>query len=100
MLGIAEAAILIICASLPALGPLLRKAKDRYGSGSGSRVLTNQSAHNNARKDGAGSERKWSGHKGHRLEEQEQNKDSIALSSADNMSLFTPPKRDLHTQFA
>ncbi|KAL8382626.1 hypothetical protein RB595_006418 [Gaeumannomyces hyphopodioides] len=39
MLGLAEGSILIICASVPTLGPLYRKARgkftDRYGSGSG-----------------------------------------------------------------
>ncbi|KLU81780.1 hypothetical protein MAPG_00861 [Magnaporthiopsis poae ATCC 64411] len=39
MLGLAEGSILIVCASVPTLGPLYRKARgkftDRYGSGSG-----------------------------------------------------------------
>ena len=39
MLGLAEGSILIVCASIPTLGPLYRKARgkftDRYGSGSG-----------------------------------------------------------------
>lgn len=91
ILGVAEGAILIICASLPTLGPLFRQARDRYGNSSGSRGIANSSPAGHVIPDNE-VDGNWPEFKGNRFENAEQGKASLA-SSTDDIALVSFSKQ-------
>ncbi|KAB5585701.1 hypothetical protein GE09DRAFT_34086 [Coniochaeta sp. 2T2.1] len=67
ILGVAEGFVLMVCSSLPTLGPLFRAVKGRVGSSN----RTGQESHNHLETGGAAhgqpSSRNWDKFKGHKL---------------------------------
>lgn len=100
ILGVAEGAILLICASLPTLGPLVRRAKDKYGRGT-----DGSSGPSNLRTPGVGpshtgsGNQNWDSFKGMRLEHPEDGlssaggERSMHSESVDDIPLVASDKR-------
>ena len=90
ILGMSEGCILLVCASLPALGPLIHAARgklsDSYGSGQGSRNQLDDSSHSRSR----GMDSKWDNFKGHKLDDPEHS--SGARASIDAIPLVSASK--------
>lgn len=67
ILGVAEGAILLICASLPALGPLFRHARESLSSkGDSKNIQPSAKSHERA---GHAAHASWGTLKGHKLED-------------------------------
>ncbi|OAQ60667.1 hypothetical protein VFPPC_06781 [Pochonia chlamydosporia 170] len=89
ILGVAEGSILLICASLPTLGPLVRLVRDQFTTHRSSRQQSNKSE-GSSRVIGG----QWSGYKGQKLDDGEHtsiNDRSIngMLSSVDDIPLVS-----------
>lgn len=89
ILGVAEGSILLICASLPTLGPLVRLVRDQVTTHRSSRQQSNKSE-GSSRVIGG----QWSGYKGQKLDDGEHtsiNDRSIngMLSSVDDIPLVS-----------
>lgn len=97
ILGVAEGAILLICASLPALGPLFRHARQTLTSrGSNSMTAGHQRGsrtHESDRNGGSGS---WAKFKGHKLEDPERaaSAGTSRNESVDDVPLVDTSKRN------
>ncbi|KFZ07658.1 hypothetical protein V501_06250 [Pseudogymnoascus sp. VKM F-4519 (FW-2642)] len=92
ILGVAEGSILLICASIPTLGPLFHFARGTLTSGGGSRSMPNQSGDNSQGRSGGISNGSWGKVKGDNLEYAERG--SIGMtSSVDDIPLVPSSKR-------
>ncbi|KFX94286.1 hypothetical protein V495_07729 [Pseudogymnoascus sp. VKM F-4514 (FW-929)] len=91
ILGVAEGSILLICASIPTLGPLFRFARGTLTSRGGSRSIPSQSGENSqGRSDGIGNG-SWGKVGGDNLEFVEGGSTGMA-SSVDDIPLVPPSK--------
>ncbi|KAG6000379.1 hypothetical protein E4U21_005542 [Claviceps maximensis] len=82
ILGVAEGAILLICASLPTLGPLIRLVRDRVRRSPMSRKIPGSSAGTSGTGDG-----QWSRYKGQKLDDGEHACSKGSQSSVDDIPL-------------
>jgi hypothetical protein len=93
ILGVAEGFVLLVCSSLPTLGPLYRAVKGRVGSSNG----TERDSRNHLDAGGAAhsqpSSRNWDNFKGHKLEDGEQSTLDLR-PSFDAIPLVTTGKPD------
>jgi hypothetical protein len=90
---VAEGFVLIVCSSLPTLGPLFRAVKGKVGSSSSN--PTNDGSHNQLEGGIARSQpssRNWDNFKGHKLEDGEHSTLDLR-PSFDAMPLVTTGKR-------
>lgn len=94
ILGIAEGTILIICASLPALGPLFRIAHGKITSYSRSRGTTQLSGGPDEQEIvSQGGHRGWNSLKGHKLDSDVEGQSTLNLRpSFDAIPLVTSKK--------
>ncbi|KAK2596137.1 hypothetical protein QQS21_006414 [Conoideocrella luteorostrata] len=86
ILGVAEGAILLICASLPTLGPLIRLARDMITTARNSRQPSENSEGSSGAIGG-----QWSCYKGQKLDDGEHTSINGMHSSVDDIPLFTKP---------
>ncbi|KAH8178136.1 hypothetical protein LIA77_03218 [Sarocladium implicatum] len=86
ILGVAEGCILIICASLPTLGPLFRATRTKLNSSMGQ---SNKSATGNS----APGEQNWSNLRGHKLENDMEGSSQMH-SSIDDIPLVSPSNKE------
>lgn len=85
ILGVAEGCILIICASLPTLGPLFRATRTRLNSSLGQ---SNKGTGGNS----APGEQNWSNLRGHKLENEMEGSSQLR-SSVDDIPLVLTTKK-------
>jgi hypothetical protein len=95
ILGVAEGSILLICASLPTLGPLFRLARGKLTSTDGSRSTPSQQEPNFDGRSGGVGNGSWANFKGHKLEDAEQGSTGMH-SSVDDIPLVSTSK---HSQY-
>ncbi|OBT61042.1 hypothetical protein VE03_09157 [Pseudogymnoascus sp. 23342-1-I1] len=86
ILGVAEGSILLICASIPTLGPLFRFARGTITGGGGSRSIPNQSGDNSQGRSGDIGNGSWGKVKGDNLEYAERGSTGMT-SSVDEIPL-------------
>ncbi|KAG5982696.1 hypothetical protein E4U54_006350 [Claviceps lovelessii] len=84
ILGVAEGAILLICASLPTLGPLIRLVRNRVTK----TPMSRKSSGSSGATAGTGSGQ-WSGYKGQKLDDGEHTCIKDLHSSVDDIPLVT-----------
>ncbi|KAL2173880.1 uncharacterized protein P884DRAFT_251177 [Thermothelomyces heterothallicus CBS 202.75] len=98
ILGVAEGTILIVCASLPTLGPLYKAARGRIssatgggsGGGSSSKQLSGRQLGASQATSGPSRNRDWDGVRGHKLESDAEESSSLHLRpSFDAIPLVT-----------
>ncbi|KAH7377984.1 hypothetical protein BKA64DRAFT_698396 [Cadophora sp. MPI-SDFR-AT-0126] len=96
ILGVAEGAILLICASLPALGPLFRHARQSLSSrGGNSTTHAHQRGSRSHERDGNERNASWAKFKGHKLEDPERASASTSHNeSVDAVPLVEASKRN------
>ncbi|KAJ3545900.1 hypothetical protein NM208_g2281 [Fusarium decemcellulare] len=93
ILGLSEGCILVVCASLPTLGPLFRLARGKLSTinsshGPSQRVASNQGNHSE-------SSGRWDKLRGHRLDDVE-NRSTGMGSSVDDIPLVSGPKQPIY----
>ncbi|KAJ9143499.1 Integral membrane protein [Pleurostoma richardsiae] len=91
ILGVSEGFVLLVCASLPALGPLFRAAKGKVTSA----TRTAQGSHNqldSGEVRSHGGSRNWDSFKGHKLEDAEHSSTLNLRPSFDAIPLVTTSK--------
>ncbi|KAF4461219.1 integral membrane [Fusarium albosuccineum] len=93
ILGLSEGCILVVCASLPTLGPLFRLARGKLSTinsshGPSQRVASNQGNHSE-------SSGRWDKLRGHRLDDVE-NRSTGMGSSVDDIPLVSGPKQPVY----
>jgi len=92
ILGVAEGAILLICASLPTLGPLFRSIRGTLTSNDGSRGMLGQSSGNSQNPTSGNGDGSWAKYKGSKLVDPEHGSSAMA-SSVDDIPLVTTSKQ-------
>jgi hypothetical protein len=91
ILGIAEGCILMVCASLPTLGPLFRVVTNKMTSiGDSSELSGNQHADSQGRS--LGGSRNWDSVKGHKLDSDAEGSSLHLRPSFDAIPLVTATK--------
>ncbi|KAK4125665.1 hypothetical protein N657DRAFT_642403 [Parathielavia appendiculata] len=94
ILGVAEGCILMVCASLPTLGPLYRAARGNLttGAGDSAQLSANQFGNSN------GGTRNWDSVKGHKLESDAEGESLHLRPSFDAIPLVTTAKTTGHVE--
>ncbi|RDW78255.1 hypothetical protein BP5796_06107 [Coleophoma crateriformis] len=92
ILGVAEGAILLICASLPTLGPVFRFARGTLTSSDGSRNASDQVGDNSHGHSGSIGNGTWANFKGNKLDDLEHGSTGMA-SSVDEIPLVPASKQ-------
>ncbi|KAH6886867.1 hypothetical protein B0T10DRAFT_75666 [Thelonectria olida] len=95
ILGVSEGCILIICASLPTLGPLFRLARGKLPSTEGSRGRSGHLGHSGQHPSVGGSTR-WNNFRGHQLDDPENGLTPMG-SSVDDIPLVSPREASTST---
>ncbi|KAH8805414.1 hypothetical protein F5884DRAFT_860023 [Xylogone sp. PMI_703] len=93
ILGVSEGAILLICASLPTLGPLFRLGRGTLTSRDGSRNAPNNSADDAQGHTGDISNGSWTKFKGNKLDDIERESSTGIASSMDDIPLVSLSKQ-------
>lgn len=91
ILGIAEGSILLICASIPTLGPLFHLVRGTFTSRGGSRSMPNQSGDNSQGRSGGIGNGSWGKVKGDNPEYAERRSAGMT-SSVDEIPLVPSSK--------
>jgi hypothetical protein len=88
ILGIAEGCILMVCASLPTLGPLYRVARGKLTTGAGDSAQLSANQFGNSQ----GGNQNWDSVKGHKLESDAEGESLHLRPSFDAIPLVTTAK--------
>ncbi|KAL2258298.1 hypothetical protein VTK26DRAFT_8434 [Humicola hyalothermophila] len=99
LLGVAEGCILLVCASLPTLGPIYRAARNGLSSVSNSTGQMSRTQGEGSHGLSAGGSRNWDSFKGHKLDSDNEGPSSLHLRpSFDAVPLVTSTKMNNSAQ--